>query len=548
MLKQTIITLIVFAALIFSWEIFSRSEENLMFVLPAPSSILKCCWERSDRLLMHTYVTLKEIAGGLLLAMVAAFPLAWGMSRYYSLRSVLQPLFVVVQCIPMFALAPIMVFWLGWSYFSIVIPAALMIFFPLTINIYQGLCSTPAHLLDYFHIHQATRWQIFWKLQLPWSLPNLIAGFRIAAAIAGLCAVAGEWAGGQAGLGMLMIESRRSTDLEMTFAALLCLTLVSLTLYGATMLIEYSVTRRRKNKLGKAALLASFCAIFLYGCQTSAAPKVKESTLILDWLPNPNHVPIFAGIDREIFQKHGIHLRLIKLYDPGDGISMLSSGHVDLAVYYMPEAYVAMIKGAKLTTVGFLIKQPLNAFIFRSGTDIHKPEDLQGKIIGYSVGDFGLNMMEKMFAERGVTPSKIYNVSFDLVSTLGTGRVDVIFGAYWNIEIEHLRSLGIETEFFPLADFGVPNYDELIILAKEDSEAASPGFASRFKTALQESINFAKEHPHEAFESYIKANLDKSDKTLAWEKEAWMKTYPLLAKDQEDDPSVWKSFSEWVVW
>lgn len=537
-------------ALILGWELFSRSYEQLQFVLPAPSSILKCCWERSDRLLMHTLVTLKEIGGGFFLALFISFPLAWGMYRYYSLRVILQPLFVIVQCIPMFALAPIMVLWFGWSYVSIIIPTTLMIFFPLTINIYQGLCSTPAHLMDYFRVHQATAWQIFWKLQLPWSVPNLIAGFRIAAAIAGFCAVAGEWAGGQAGLGLLMIESRRGVDLEMTFAALFCLTLISLSIYGTSILIENRLTRHRKKTAARAgtatAALASFCAILLGSCQSSADPTAKETTMILDWLPNPNHVPIYAGIEKEIFQKHGIHLKLLKLHDPGDGISMLSTGHVDLAVYYMPETYVANSQGANLMPVGFLVKQPLNAFIFRSGENIHKPGDLNGKNLGYVVGDFGLGMLKQMLAGKNIIPSNIYNVNFDLVSTIGTKRVDVIFGAYWNIEVEHLRSLGIESDFFSLADFGCPNYCELLIVARRGTPCASPDFVSRFKAAMQESIDYSAGYPDEAFESYVKANPDKSDITFIWEREAWRRTYPILASDQEDDPGLWEAFANWV--
>ena len=124
----------------------------------------------------------------------------------------------------MFALAPLMVFWFGWSYKAIVIPTALMLFFPLTMSIYHGFLSIPRDLLDYFTLHQATPWQLFSKLELPWALPHIIAGLRITVAIAGMGAVAGEWAGGQAGLGLLMLESRRGVDLEMTFAALFCLT------------------------------------------------------------------------------------------------------------------------------------------------------------------------------------------------------------------------------------------------------------------------------------------------------------------------------------
>src|SRR5262245_9962820 len=142
MIKNILIATVVFASLLIGWECYSRVNAHLMFVLPAPSKILECMLNRSDRLVFHSAATLKEMGGGFLIALAMAFPFAWGMYLWRSLRSILQPLFVVIQCIPMFALAPIMVFWFGWSYTAVVIPTALMIFFPLTMNIYQGLCST----------------------------------------------------------------------------------------------------------------------------------------------------------------------------------------------------------------------------------------------------------------------------------------------------------------------------------------------------------------------------------------------------------------------
>ncbi len=189
-------------------------------------------------ILVPSVITLKEMFAGFFLALLVAFPLAWTMMRYHSSRSLLQPLFIIIQCIPMFTLAPIMVVWFGWGAMAIIIPTALMIFFPLTLNIYQGLRSTPEDLLEFFHANQATAWQTFFKLRLPWSLPHIFAGFRISAAVAGVSAVAGEWAGAQNGLGVLMLESRRNTDLEITFGALFCLTTISTALYLLILYVE----------------------------------------------------------------------------------------------------------------------------------------------------------------------------------------------------------------------------------------------------------------------------------------------------------------------
>ena len=540
----------VFMLLFGVWELASWVFSDLLFVLPAPSKIFTAIWQRSDRFLFHMGVTLNEMAGGFVLAFVVAFPLAWVMALYKSARLVLQSLFIVIQCIPMFALAPIMILWFDWSYTAIVIPTALMIFFPLTMNIYQGLISTPEHLMDYFRLNDATIWQIFYKLQLPWALPHIFAGIRISAAIAGIGAIAGEWAGAQSGLGLLMLESRRGADLEMTFGALFCLTFMSLTLYTIIVLIEKRIATRRpisfrmpfSNKVFASCLALS--GLFLAGCQDSSS--TKETRIILDWLPNPNHVPIYVGIEKGIFEKHGIHLKIHKLHDPGDGVPILTSGKAELSISYMPHTLRAQSRGAKVQIVGTLIDEPLNGLIFRKTANIQTPDDLNGKVVGYCVDGSKTRFLDVILAKNDIEPKMKRNVSFDLVSTLATERVDAIYGAYWNIECEHMRSFGIETGYFKLAELGVPNYHELVVLARPDSEQSDPAFVKRLQSAIQESIDFSKANPDEAFEIYLAANPDKGEKTRLWEKEAWEVTLPVLAHNQDINMDEVQVFVDWL--
>jgi len=544
MVKKTWVPFIAMCLLIGAWELCSRYFSDLLFVLPPPSRIMLCVWQKSDRLLFHTGVTLKEMAGGFILALIVAFPLAWMMSFWESMRMILQPLFIVIQCIPMFTLAPIMVIWFGWSYTAIVLPTALMIFFPLTMNIYQGLLSTPQHLVDYFKTLKATPWQFFFKLQLPASLPHVFAGFRIAAAIAGIAAIAGEWAGAQDGLGMLMMQSRRETDLEVTFGALFCLTFVSLTLYMGMAALENAIKNRKSWRMPSSAVLAVSLVAF-FGCQS--APKPHVTRLILDWIPNPNHVALYAGIQKDFFKNRGIDLQILKIHNPSDGIGYLTSGQADLAVYYTTETLHAMQRGTKLAMVGVLIGEPLYSLLYRKNEGVSSLQDLNGKIIGYSMEGKTLQALQNVLAKKGVIPEKMHNVSFDLVSTLATKRVSAVYDAYWNIEIPHLKSLGIETDYFNANDLGIPPYNELILIANAGSEQASAAFVENLHAAMYETIEYCQKNPEEAFALYLKANPDKGDKTRIWEKEAWELTYPLLAKTQEIDPASIEAYKQWLV-
>ncbi|MBS4168928.1 ABC transporter substrate-binding protein [Parachlamydia sp. AcF125] len=545
MAKKTWVPFIAFCFLIGSWEFCSRFFSELLFVLPPPSRILLCTWQKSDRLLFHTGITLKEMGGGFLLALLVAFPLAWMMAFWESMRMILQPLFIIIQCIPMFALAPLMVMWFGWSYTAIVLPTALMIFFPLTMNIYQGLLSTPQHLTDYFKTLKATPWQFFFKLQLPSSLPHIFAGFRISAAIAGIAAIAGEWAGAQEGLGILMLQSRRETDLEITFGALFCLTFISLALYLGMTAVEKAVKNRKTWRLSVNGVAAAALITIVFGCQPS--PKEKETKLLLDWVPNPNHVALYVGIDKGFFKKKGIDLQILKLHDPSDAVGYLMSGQADLAVYYTTEALQAMQKGAKLSMVGVLIQEPLNSLLYHKEGGIHALEDLNGKVIGFSMNGMNFKSLQVLLKQRHIAPQAMHNVSFDLVSALAAKRVDAVYDAYWNIEVPHLRSLGIETDFFTMNDLGIPPYQELILIAKEGSLQASPEFVEKLQAAMQETIVYCQKNPDEAFDIYLKANPDKGDKAREWEREAWKLTYPILAQSQKIDQTEVNNYRDWLL-
>lgn len=547
MFKKYFIPLAFFILLLVCWEMGGRAFNHWLLVLPQPTQIIVRVWEGADRFLFHAYATFKTMVGGFMLAFMFAFPLAWLMVYNFSARLIFQPLFVLIQCIPAFTLAPIMVIWFGWSFIAIVIPTAFMIFFPLTMNIYQGIRSTPPNLIEYFQCNRATRWQMFYKLQLPYAMPQIFAGFRIAAAIAGIGAIAGEWAGAQEGLGLMMLESKRSMDLETTFGSLFCLALLSLGFYGIISLMEKIALRRRFLSVVKSSLLVSITltGLTLGSCNT-APSKTQEVRLALDWLPNPNHVALYTGLHKGIFEKHGIPLILYKTHDPANAMPYLYSNQVELAVTYMPSFLRAKQRGAALQVIGILIAEPLNAIIYRKDSEITTPADLNGKVLGHCSDGTGTKCLDRLLAMNKIVLKDKKNVTYDLVSTLGTKLVDALYGACWNIQCEQFRSLGIETGFFKLNVLGMPNYHELIIVARQNSAQNSPEFMIHFQEALQESIDYSRMHPDEAFDIYFAANPDKSEKTRHWEMEAWRKTYPLLAQQQKIDENAWAEFEEWL--
>ncbi len=546
-MKRALIVSTFFLFLLFSWEIVARAQEHMIFILPPPSKVIAAIWSRPDRFLFHTRITVMEMVAGLLLAVSGALPTAYLMNSRRIFRTILQPLFLVIQCLPMFTLAPLMVLMLGWSKLAIIIPTTLMIFFPLTLSLYKGLRATPFAYRDFFRSNHATPWQTFCKLQLPWAVPHFFSGLRISAGIAGLGAVAGEWAGGQEGLGVFILESRRAADLDTTFAAIFCLTTVSLALYSLVVVLESFALSPRPRVLSTPTAAAS-SLVLMFGLlalppEPSQVAHPHPTQLALDWLPNPNHVPLYFGIEMGFFEEENIDLKVIKVHDPADGLPFLTSEMVDLSLDYMPHAIRAYASGADIKIVGSLIAQPLNALIYRKDSSISSVSDLTGKTIGYATSTLNHMTLTSILRRNNVTSAELKKVSFDLSSSLGSGLVDAVYGVYWNIEGVQLLHKGIDIDHVPLSTLGIPNYHELVVLVKGE---ADPDFVARVQRALQRSIDEAIANPDLAFAHYSHANSDKGKDSLIWEKDAWLATAPLYARSQEIDLEEVQAFYLWM--
>nr|WP_070963803.1 ABC transporter permease [Vibrio sonorensis] len=211
-------------------EIFAMPS----FILPPPAAVLERLIERYDVLLKHTLVTGQEILLGLLLGLVMGLVFALQMLMFKPVKRWLLPVLIASQAVPVFAIAPVLMLWLGYGIASKVVMAAIIIFFPVTTCCYDGLRNTPKGYLDLAQTMGATRWQRLRHIQLPAALPTLASGIRVAVVIAPIGAVVGEWVGSSAGLGYLMLQANARMIIDEMFAALFILAALSVALYFVT--------------------------------------------------------------------------------------------------------------------------------------------------------------------------------------------------------------------------------------------------------------------------------------------------------------------------
>lgn len=245
--KKSLYNLVSALTIYLLWELIAFFFRDIPLVCPSPLRVFKRLISDHSLFGYHIFFTFLEMSIGMLIAMVVSFFVAYSMFKVKFVRVVLEPYCVVMQCIPMFVLAPIFIIWFGWSFVAIIIPTAIMISFPLTMNIYKGLNSTPKNYLDFFKLHGASDWQLLFNINLPFARPHIFSGLRISAAIAGVGAIAGEWAGAQRGLGVLIQMCRRDFDLEGVFGCIFCLLLLSISFYGIILLIEKQLSKENKE-------------------------------------------------------------------------------------------------------------------------------------------------------------------------------------------------------------------------------------------------------------------------------------------------------------
>ncbi len=229
--RDVIDPLVFFILLILVWELGVRAFSVKGYLLPAPSQILRSAWVARTTLAVHTWVTLKEVVIGFVLATVLGVVAATAIFFVPFLRRTLYPLLIALQGIPKIGLAPIVIVWLGYGLSSKVLMTLLFALFPILIATLGGYRSTPEPLVEHFAALRASTWQTLWHLRIPSALPGFIDGCKVAMPLAVIGAVVGEFIGSYEGLGNLIMVASGASNTGLTFAALGAVTLLSIALF-----------------------------------------------------------------------------------------------------------------------------------------------------------------------------------------------------------------------------------------------------------------------------------------------------------------------------
>ena len=210
------------------------------FILPSPWRVgARLLSALADGLLIrHAAVTLGEALGGLVVGLCVAALLGYLLAQSRAVERLLAPYIVASQSIPVVAIAPLLIIWFGSGIGSKVLVCALIVFFPVLINVVVGVRSVEPDLRDLMRSLRADWWQTFIHLELPAAMPMILGGLKIGATLSVIGAVVGEFVGANSGLGFLITTARNRFDTPLVFVAVLALVIIALTMYGAVALLE----------------------------------------------------------------------------------------------------------------------------------------------------------------------------------------------------------------------------------------------------------------------------------------------------------------------
>lgn len=230
------------------WLRAAESGRYPPFLLPHPDTVwlrLEQLWHDGS-LTRHTWVTLSEALYGLLIASAIALSLGYLIAHLRTVSYILMPYLIFIQAVPIVAISPLIIIWVGPDIRSKIVIAALITWFPLMIATMVGIRNVSPHLREVMRANAANPFQVFWHLELPSALPEILGGFKVAVTLAVIGAAVGEFVSSREGLGNLVLKGRAISDMPLVICAVLLLTLLSVSLYSVVALVEQHVLRWKR--------------------------------------------------------------------------------------------------------------------------------------------------------------------------------------------------------------------------------------------------------------------------------------------------------------
>ena len=265
-------------------------------------------------------------------------------------------------------------------------------------------------------------------------------------------------------------------------------------------------------------LIVFFIVAALLGGVSKPLAASEKMLVVLDWFVNPDHGPLFIALEKGFFSRQGLDVSFQVPSNPNDPPKLVAAKNADIAVSYQPQHYLHVDQGLPLVRIATLVATPLNTLVVLADSDIRNLAQLKGKTVGYSIGGFETVILKVMLESQGLSLDtvKLVNVNFSLSPSLFSKSTDAVIGAFRNFELNQMDIEGRPGRAFYVEEYGIPSYDELILVARRDDVKALK--FRKFVDALEEGVQFLVNHPDESWKLFIRGrkDLDNQLNRLAW--------------------------------
>ncbi len=284
----------------------------------------------------------------------------------------------------------------------------------------------------------------------------------------------------------------------------------------------------------------------------TAAKPLTSTTVLLDWFPNPDHIALYLAQKEGDFAAQGLNVTFQPPSSTTDALKLVSLGKVPLAISYEPTVITGATDPAmNVTTVAALVPVPLNSLIISGKAGVSGPAGLAGKTVGTDGDPVSAAIYKFILARNGLAASKtnLVTVNEGLIPAMISGRVAAIISGYRNVEAVQLKAAGLNPKVYPVTEEGVPNYDELVIIANKSKLAADPAYRATVKSflaGLAKGSAAAQAGPAAALAALSPVAKGYSPALL---KQMVDVTAPLLANPAgfgAMSPASWQSFATWM--
>lgn len=250
-MRRWLLPTLFLAILIGTWQLAASSGAlaDLLklesYAVASPLEIAESLWQNRSLLAENAWVTLREMLLGLGLSLAVGVALAFAMHLSGVVRDTLSPLIVVSQTIPILAIAPVLIIWLGFGIWPKAIVVLLICFFPVAVGTLAGLGTADPEATKMMRSLDASRLQILWRVETPTALPYFFTGARLAVVLAPIGAIFGEWVGSSSGLGHLILQDNGQLETARLFASVVILSAMALLLFALTALAQRRIVTWR---------------------------------------------------------------------------------------------------------------------------------------------------------------------------------------------------------------------------------------------------------------------------------------------------------------